>query len=185
MNYIDWLLAGPPWVQYRTRLDLLDQPEDHPQVVEARQAMLAHAQVRGLLKELRGWPGPALSSHKSAGHLLHKLVFLAVCRREKPHCTYSQFSGGFPLARRAKALCFSLRRKVFSLFRRFSSGSRRAEIPLGLGGLRHQHMQALQVEAQTDQAPLARCGCQTPQGELPKAQDFFDNANHRFHGALP
>ena len=35
----DWLLSGPPWVQYRTRLDLLDEPEDAPQVIAARQAI--------------------------------------------------------------------------------------------------------------------------------------------------
>src|SRR4030066_331846 len=31
---IDWLLAGEPWVEYRTRLDLLGQSEKDPQVGE-------------------------------------------------------------------------------------------------------------------------------------------------------
>jgi len=65
-----WLLEGPPWVQYRTRRDLLNQPEDDPQVRAARRAMIAHPQVRGLLAELAEWPGSALTSHKSAGHLM-------------------------------------------------------------------------------------------------------------------
>jgi hypothetical protein len=39
--------------------------------------MLADTQVMAIVTELRRWPEAALSSHKSAGHLLHKLVFLA------------------------------------------------------------------------------------------------------------
>ena len=72
-----WLLAGPPWVAYRTLLDLLGETEDSPDVVLARQAMLAHPQVRQLVDEMANWPGSLLSSHKSAGHPLHKLTFLA------------------------------------------------------------------------------------------------------------
>ena len=74
---IDWLLNGPPWVEYRARVELLGQPEDHPEVHHAREAMLAHPQVRRLMDEVGEWPGPILKSHKSAGHVLHKLVFLA------------------------------------------------------------------------------------------------------------
>ena len=33
--------------------------------------------MRGLLKELEGWPGRVVASHKSAGQLYHKLEFLA------------------------------------------------------------------------------------------------------------
>lgn len=72
-----WLLAGPPWVQYRTRRDLLNQAEDEPQVAAARQAMLADPQVRALVAELAGWPGTVISSHKSAGQPFHKLTFIA------------------------------------------------------------------------------------------------------------
>ena len=74
---IAWLLAGEPWVEYRTRRDLLGQPEDDPQVVAARQAMLAHPQVQQLLAELAAWPGVVVASHKSAGQPFHKLTFLA------------------------------------------------------------------------------------------------------------
>ncbi len=74
---VAWLLAAPPWVEYHTRLDLLDQPESDPRVQAARQAMLAHPLVQALLEELTEWPRPALKSHKAAGHPLHKLTFLA------------------------------------------------------------------------------------------------------------
>ena len=72
-----WLLEGPAWVQYRTRLDLLGQAERSADVRAARQAMLNDPQVQGLLAELAEWPGPVMSSHKSAGHPLHKLTFVA------------------------------------------------------------------------------------------------------------
>lgn len=73
----DWLLQGPTWVQYRTRVDRLAQPEDRQDVRAARQALLGDAQVRGLLTELATWPGLALKRHNDAGHVLHKLVFVA------------------------------------------------------------------------------------------------------------
>jgi hypothetical protein len=74
---IDWLLSASPWVGYRTRRDLLDLPEHDPTVHTARLAMLAHPQVQDLVNDLAEWPRPLLNSHKSAGHPLHKLSFLA------------------------------------------------------------------------------------------------------------
>jgi len=74
---IEWLLQGPPWVQYRTRLDLLGQSGSDSEVIAARQAMLAHPQIQTLLSELKTWPGPALKRHNDAAHLLHKLVFIS------------------------------------------------------------------------------------------------------------
>lgn len=74
---IDWLLAGEPYIQYRTRRDLLDEPEHAPAVAAARQAMLADRQVQALLAELAAWPGSVIASHKSAGQPFHKLTFCA------------------------------------------------------------------------------------------------------------
>ena len=74
---IAWFLAGPPWVRYRARLDLAGEPEDAPQVLRDRRAMLAHPRIKDLVAELQGWPGPNLKSHKDAKHPLHKLAFLA------------------------------------------------------------------------------------------------------------
>jgi hypothetical protein len=39
--------------------------------------MLDDPQVQSLLNELAEWPGAVMSNHKSAGHPLHKLVFIA------------------------------------------------------------------------------------------------------------
>ena len=74
---INWLLDGEPWVEYRTRIDLLDQSENEPQVIEAYNATLAHPNIHNLITEISDWPGPILKSHKKAGHHLHKLGFLA------------------------------------------------------------------------------------------------------------
>jgi hypothetical protein len=74
---IDWLLEGEPFIEYRTRGDLLGQPEHEPQVISARRAMLASPSVRNLVAELSGWPGTVISSHKSASQPFHKLTFLA------------------------------------------------------------------------------------------------------------
>ncbi len=74
---IDWLLEGEPWVEYRTRRDLLGQAESDPQVRSARGRMLADPLVEDLLIGLYDWPGMVLSSHKSAQQPFHRLAFIA------------------------------------------------------------------------------------------------------------
>jgi hypothetical protein len=74
---IEWLLQSEPWIEYRTRLDLLNQPEKDPQVVTARKGMLANPKIQSLLTELMDWPGIVLNSHKSASQPFHKLAFIA------------------------------------------------------------------------------------------------------------
>lgn len=74
---IEWLLQGEPWIEYRTRIDLLDQPETAPEVAAARRAMLADPKIKSLVAELDAWPGTLLNSHKSASQSFHKLEFIA------------------------------------------------------------------------------------------------------------
>lgn len=74
---VEWLLEGKPWVAYRTRRDLLGESERAPAVKSARAGMLADPRVKALVKELAGWPGTVIASHKSAGQPFHKLTFLA------------------------------------------------------------------------------------------------------------
>ena len=45
-------------------------------------------------------------------------------------------------------------------------------------------MEALEIEGQTDQAPLARGGQFPAQGELAEAQHLPDDPDHRFNGAF-
>lgn len=74
---INWLLEADPWVEYRARLDLLGQPENAQEVIQARARMVNHPQIQALLQELTNWPGTVLSSHKSASQAYHKLAFIA------------------------------------------------------------------------------------------------------------
>jgi hypothetical protein len=45
-------------------------------------------------------------------------------------------------------------------------------------------MEALEIEGQIDQTPLAHGSQFTAQGELAKAQHFFDDPNDWFDGAF-
>jgi hypothetical protein len=74
---VEWLLEGDAWIQYRTRVDLLEQAKSDPQVIAARKAMLADPKIQFLLTELNDWPGAVLNSHKSASQPFHKLAFIA------------------------------------------------------------------------------------------------------------
>ncbi len=74
---VEWLLKGEPFVEYRTRIDLLGQSENEPDVVYARRAMIAQPGIQSILRELKNWPGIVLNSHKSASQPFHKLSFIA------------------------------------------------------------------------------------------------------------
>ena len=75
---IQWLLeAGDPWTRYRTLVDLLDRPQDDPEVQAARAEMLAHPQVQALIAEAATWPGYPLKRHNDAKHPIYKFSTLA------------------------------------------------------------------------------------------------------------
>ncbi len=76
-DLIQWLLdSDEPWTRYRTRVDLLDQPEDDPRVQTARSEMLAHPQVQGLISKAAAWPGYPLKRHNDAKHHLYRFSTL-------------------------------------------------------------------------------------------------------------
>jgi hypothetical protein len=75
---MQWLLeSDEPWTRYRTLVDLLDRPEDDPEVQAARADMLAHPQVQELITQAATWPGYALKRHNDAKHPLFKFSTLA------------------------------------------------------------------------------------------------------------
>ena len=75
---VDWLLASDePWTRYRTHLDLLEEPVNHPAVINARTEMVNHPKVMSLIDEANKWPGYALKRHNDAKHPLYKLGTLA------------------------------------------------------------------------------------------------------------
>ena len=49
---IKWLLKGEPWVEYRTRVDLLEQSENEPEVARTRKQMTLHPRIQLLLEEM-------------------------------------------------------------------------------------------------------------------------------------
>ncbi len=73
-----WLLeSDEPWTRYCTLVDLLDRPEDDPEVQTARAEMLAHPQVQALITEAATWPGYPLKRHNDAKHPIYKFSTLA------------------------------------------------------------------------------------------------------------
>lgn len=75
-NLKDWLLNSNPWVEYNTRIELLNQSLENPEVINAKEKMIKHPLVQAILNEIGDWPGYALKRHNDAKHLTHKLSFL-------------------------------------------------------------------------------------------------------------
>ena len=73
----EWLLSSEPYIEYNTRINLMGQKATLPEVISAKEKMIDDPKIRLLLDELKNWPGQILNSHKSAGHPLHKLSFIA------------------------------------------------------------------------------------------------------------
>lgn len=85
----DWLTSGPPWVEYRSRVELIDEGENTPAVQSARERMIDHPRVQGILEELASWPGAALrvtnlpGIYCTSSHSWRILVFVwVICARE-------------------------------------------------------------------------------------------------------
>jgi len=77
-DVIEWLLrSDEPRTRYRTRLDLLEQSSDYPEVRLAHQEMINHEKVLGLIGEIIHWPGTALKRHNDASHLIQKISMVA------------------------------------------------------------------------------------------------------------
>lgn len=74
---INWLLKGPSWIEYRTRIELMNQSENDSEVLLARSKLLEDTKIKELINEVSNWPGPALKGHKDPSHPIHKLVFLS------------------------------------------------------------------------------------------------------------
>ncbi|MGB7539174.1 MAG: hypothetical protein WBM17_11605 [Anaerolineales bacterium] len=74
---VDWLLQGPAWIRYRTRIDLLGEKESSPAAVSDRKEMLRDKQISGLINSLERWPGATVKNHKQADLPSYKLSFLA------------------------------------------------------------------------------------------------------------
>jgi hypothetical protein len=77
-SLIPWMLeSDEPWTRYRTLVDLLDRPDDDPEVQAARAEMLAHPQVQAIIAGAAAWPGHLLKRHNDASHTIYKFSALA------------------------------------------------------------------------------------------------------------
>jgi hypothetical protein len=73
-----WLLASAePWTRYRTLLDLLNRPENDPDVQIARADMLAHPHVQAMMAEATTWGQISFKRHNDAGYPIYKFGTLA------------------------------------------------------------------------------------------------------------
>lgn len=78
MNGIDYLLESNDYfVRYNTLLNLKELPSSNEPVIKAKNNMLLDVLIIKIVDELKYWDSSIISSHKSAGQLYHKLVFLS------------------------------------------------------------------------------------------------------------
>src|SRR6266700_5653684 len=107
-------------------------------------------------------------------------LLLAACRRERTgsHASRSASAGVLNgTGTRARTACGRKRNRVSDSD---PTNWKDAPIPTLHSGY---GMEALEIERQTDQAPLARRRRDPTQGELAEAQHLLDDADHRFDGA--
>ncbi len=76
-NITAGLLDSEPWIEYGVRIELLCQSENEPQAATARRQMINFSALKGIIEELKNWPGAVLNSHKSARQPFHKISFIA------------------------------------------------------------------------------------------------------------
>ncbi len=76
-NVIAWLLESEPWVEYRTRLDLLGEMENDQRVINSKNRIIVHPKVKAIFSDLYNWNEQVVKNHKNAGLPLHKLSFIA------------------------------------------------------------------------------------------------------------
>lgn len=72
---ISWLLESPLWLQARVQADLLAQRQMGDDLT--RRSAAEDPAIRAIIQRLQNFPAEPIISHKSAGHALHQLVFLA------------------------------------------------------------------------------------------------------------
>jgi hypothetical protein len=75
---IDWLLkCAEPWTRYRTLRDLLHGPATDPQVITAKNDLVQHPKVQGMIASVTSWGELPLKRHNDAAHPIYKFSTLA------------------------------------------------------------------------------------------------------------
>lgn len=93
MEVIEWLLQSDPYVEYNTRINLLNQSESIVEVQQVKKRMLVDNRISNILAELEEWPGYPLKRHNDAKHLIHKLAFTTDLGIDKSNSTLKRISG--------------------------------------------------------------------------------------------
>lgn len=75
-NITNWLLEGPAYIEYNTRIHLLGQSDDDPAVKNARNQIPDDENIKILIESVSTLPWIPLTSHKKADHPLHQLGLL-------------------------------------------------------------------------------------------------------------
>jgi hypothetical protein len=82
-----WLIGSDePWTRFGTLRDLLDRPEDDPQMKGARVEMLSHPRVVDLMRRAATWGEQPLKRHNDASHPIYALSTLADFGLEAEDC---------------------------------------------------------------------------------------------------
>ena len=77
-DQIEWLLeSDEPWTRYRTLVDLLDRPENDPEVRSTRAEIVAHPQVQAMMAETATWGNRPLKRHNDASYPIYRFSTLA------------------------------------------------------------------------------------------------------------
>jgi hypothetical protein len=75
---LEWLVScDEPWTRYCALGALLRRPAGDPEVRAARQDMLRHPLVQGLVARAGTWPGGPIHRHNDSAHPIHVLGVLA------------------------------------------------------------------------------------------------------------
>lgn len=78
MNLSTWLLQpDEPWTRYRSLLDLQEKQLDDPEVVQTREMLVSHPDIRSLIADAAEWAAKPLKRHNDASHPLYILSTLA------------------------------------------------------------------------------------------------------------
>jgi hypothetical protein len=77
-GYLDpWLLDGDPTIGYKALIQLGRRSRDNSDVMLARENLLNDPKFKKIVDDVKVWPWPAMTNHKSADHPVHKLIFLS------------------------------------------------------------------------------------------------------------
>ena len=74
---LPWLLESPPWVKYRTLIDVLEEPETSRKALDAKKDMLNAPSIKDLTTDAAQWFPAAITRHNDPKISHYKLRVLS------------------------------------------------------------------------------------------------------------